>query len=40
MSKKSTGRIPEAFKIHIQRAKMEQERRQCLASVELDDTLD
>ena len=38
MPKKST--IPESFKIHIQRAKIEWQRRQHLANVELDDTLD
>jgi len=38
MPKKSL--VPESFKIHIQRAKIERQRRQRLANVELDDTLD
>ena len=38
MSKKSL--VLESFKIHIQRAKIERQRRQRLANVELDDTLD
>ena len=32
--------VPESFKIHIQRAKIERQRRKHLANVELDDTLD
>ena len=38
MTKKST--IPNSFKIHIQIAKIERQRRQHLANIELDDTLD
>ena len=32
--------VPNSFKIHIQRAKIERQRRKRLANVELDDTLD
>ena len=38
MPKKST--IPNSFKIHIQRAKIEWQRRKHLSNIELDDTLD
>ena len=37
MPKKSI--VPESSKIHIQRPKIEQQRRKCLANVELDDSL-
>ena len=40
MPKRGGAGVPESFKIHIQRAKIERQRRQCLANVELDDTLD
>ena len=40
MPKRGTDGVPESFKIHIQRAKIERQRRQCLENVELDDTLD
>ena len=39
MPKRGTDGVPEFFKIHIQRAKIERQRRQRLANVELDDTL-
>ena len=38
MPKKSS--VPESFKIHIQREKIERQRKQHLANVELDDTID
>ena len=40
MPKRGTDGVPESFKIHIQRAKIEWQRRQRLENVELDDTLD
>ena len=40
MPKRGTDGVPPSFKIHIQRAKIERQRRQFLESVELDDTLD
>ena len=40
MPKRGTDGVPESFKIHIQRAKIERQRRQRLENVELDDTLD
>ena len=40
MPKRGTYGVLESFKIHIQRAKIERQRRQRLANVELDDTLD
>ena len=40
MPKRGTDGVPESFKIHIQRTKIERKRRQHFANVELDDTLD
>ena len=40
MLNRGTYGVLESFKIHIQRAKIERQRVQRLANVELDDTLD
>jgi len=40
MPKRGIDGVPPSFKIHIQRARIERQRRQFLANVELDDTLD
>ena len=40
MPKRGADGVPPSFKIRIQRARIKRQRRQFLANVELDDTLD
>ena len=40
MPKRGIDGVPKSFKIHIQRAKIERQRKQRLENIELDDTLD
>ena len=40
MPKRGIDGVPESFKIHVERAKLERQSRQRLANVEVDDALD